>query len=189
MRKMARSTARKMAFTGLLLTLGLAFSATPVFARSSHARGPATVKYFSTAEAAVSFPNGEDNPNASPRIASCDPANATGTIHTTLVEGGPGLPLSYYPNRAPAYRVYAIHLSAQTQIWVSGDAGKPYMVKSLCPLQEYDPEGNNETTYKDLSTVTFTFAAPHHKVKAAQQLFNEVSPTKVLFYVSGDVNP
>ena len=108
-------------------------------------------------------------------------------IHTTLLLGAPGLDNNLDPSRD--YAVYTIRLSAQAQIWVSGDARKPYRVLSLCPLEEYDPQGNNETTFKDLSTVTFTFATPHHKVKAAQQLFNEASPTKVLFYVSGDVNP
>jgi hypothetical protein len=201
MRKMVRSTARKMTLTGLLVILGLALSATPVLATTSasqartqrhHKRtatkGPALVNYFSLAAGAATYPDGKDNPNANARIASCDPASATGMIQTTLQEGGLGLPRSYYPNTSLAYRLYMIHLSAQTQIWVSGDAGKPYMVPSLCALQAYDPEGNNETTYKNLESVTFTFAAPSHSARSAQQFFNVAAPVKVTFYVSGDVN-
>ncbi len=201
MRKMTRSTTRRISLTGLLVILGCAFSAAPASAMSQarlartqrhHERttkGPASTNYFSTAEEALTLPNGKDNPNAAPHIVSCDPASATGTVHTTLQEGGLGLPLSYYPNKSLASHIYTINLSAQTQIWVSGDTGKPYMVQSLCPLEEYDPEGDNETTYKNLESVTFTFAEPHHAIKSAQQLFNTTSPTKVMFYVSGDVNP
>lgn len=200
MRTLARSTAPKMVVVGILLMIVMAVpSATPALAANTsraHVRahhgpakpGVAVTNYFSTAEAATTLPNGKDNPNAAPHIIACDPASATGTIHTTLQEGGLGLPLSYYPNKSLASHIYTINLSAQTQIWVSGDAGKPYMVQSLCPLEKYDPEGDNETTFKDLESVTFTFALPHQKIKNAQQLFNTTSPTKVMFYVSGDVN-
>jgi hypothetical protein len=187
MRKMARSIARRISLTGLLVILTCGLAATPAPAKhrrgSAHAKAPASIGYAAPGTGLV-LPNGEDNPNVAPVIVSCDPGSDTGTIRTTLQLGSPGLDNRLDPSRD--YALYTIHLSAKTQIWVSGDAGKPYEVQSLCPLKEYDPHSENETTYKNLESATFSFSKSRHAIKNAQQFFNASAPSKVRFYVSGD---
>lgn len=183
MHTLARRTARRISFMGLLVALCLTLPATPALAR--HAKASTSIGYAAPGTGLV-LPNGQDNPNAGPVIVACDPATSSGVIRTTLQLGSPGLNNSLDPSRD--YAVYTIRLSAQTQIWVSGDAGKPYLIHSLCPLEEYDPSGNNDITFKDLASVTFTFPKSRHVVKNAQQLFNTATPAKVMFYVSGDIN-
>ncbi len=178
MRKMARRTARTITLMGLL---GIVLPTAPALAR--HASAP--IGYAAPGTGLV-LPNGQNNLDAAPVIVACDPASSTGTIRTTLQLGAPGLP-SIDPSRD--YNVYTIRLSAKTQLWVNGDAGQPYRVQSLCPLQAYNPHAENETTYRNLESVGFAFTPSRHAIKNAQQFFNTTTPAKVMFYVSGDVNP
>ena len=75
MRKMARSTARKIGSAGLLVILASALSVAPAVAKRRHAPAPkasAGIGYAAPGTGVI-LPNGQDNLNAVPRIVSCNP--------------------------------------------------------------------------------------------------------------------
>jgi hypothetical protein len=169
----------------------LVFGHHPKRPRAHHKKRPPTsvkkvsfINYFAPGSGLV-LPNGQDNPNANLNIIACNPGNTTGTVRTTLELGAPGMPTNVYSSRD--YQVYTIHFSAQTQIWKDGDAGVVQRVEpaTLCFLQGYDLTGSS-TMGKSLGSVTFTFQKPQKPIREAQQFFNQHSPAKVVFYVSGD---